>query len=320
MIKKKIDKKEEEQLDLLPVPPKTKKKKKKPESRKPIVILFLTTILFSLIFFIFGKTPVILEKINNEEKEEVTDFSTTQGVVSEITKMTQSLQGNYGFHVYSLASDKSYGLNSRRKFESEIFEKIALMIACFQQEESQKFDLKTVYVLADEEKEEDSGVIWAKPAGTHFTYLKLLETIGQYSDSTAINVLKKRVGEKAIREVVEEFDIKETDFDKATTTPRDVSILFEKVYVDNALSERNTKSFSDFLTETAFEKRIPRLLPKDVKVSHLESSEMSSFADAGIVFGEKPFIIVILADGAREDQMADIFPQIAKVIWEFENK
>ncbi|MFH1289413.1 MAG: serine hydrolase [Patescibacteria group bacterium] len=320
MIKKKIDKKTDEQLDLLPNSPKVKRKKKKPESKKSIVILFLITILFSLAFFLFGKAPSFLEDANIKEQKEVGNSSNSQGVVSEVAGLTKDLQGDYGFYVYSLASGKAYGLNSKKEFKSDLFEKLALMIACFKQEEKGNLDLKTVYILTDEEKKKDSGVIWAKPAGTHFTYLNLLKMIGQYSDSTAIDVLEKRVGEKAIEETIEELGVKEIDLKEKTITPTEIGILFRKIYTNEALSEKSAKDFFAFLTETAFEKKIPRLLPKEVKVSHLESTEENSFADAGIVFGENPFVIVILASEAEESEAREVFPQIAKIIWEFENK
>lgn len=320
MIKKKIDKKTSEQLDLQINSPKRKRKKKKTESRKPIMILFLITVIFSLVFLVFGKAPSLWREINTKEQEEVSNFSNSQKIVSEITNLTKDLQGDYGLYVYSLTSGKAYGLNFRKEFETELLEKLALMVTCFQQEEKGNLDLKTIYILTDEEKKKDSGVIWAKPAGTHFTYLELLEIIGQYSDSTAIDVLKRRIGDKTIKETIEEFGIKETSLKKSTTTPRDIGILFKEIYMNNALSEKNAKDFFSFLTETAFEKKIPRLLPKDVRVSHLESTGKNSFADAGIVFGENPFVVVVLVNNAKEDQALDVFPQIAKVIWEFENK
>ena len=73
------------------------------------------------------------------------------------------------------------------------------------------------------------------------------------------------------------------------------------------------------LTKTAFEDRLPAGLPRKVRVAHKIGTEIGSFSDAGIVFAERPFILVIMSKAARESEALKVLPEIAKVVWEFEN-
>ena len=64
----------------------------------------------------------------------------------------------------------------------------------------------------------------------------------------------------------------------------------------------------------------PQGLPADVKVAHKIGTLVGVYADAGIVFAPRPFVLVIMTKGARENEALEVLPKITQVIWEYENK
>jgi beta-lactamase class A len=75
-----------------------------------------------------------------------------------------------------------------------------------------------------------------------------------------------------------------------------------------------------FLTKTGFEDRIPAGIPKEVRVAHKIGTEIGVFSDAGIVFSQKPFVLVIMSREAKESEAKEVLPKIAKAVWEWEEK
>jgi beta-lactamase class A len=74
-----------------------------------------------------------------------------------------------------------------------------------------------------------------------------------------------------------------------------------------------------FLTKTAFEDWLPAGLPVDTRVAHKIGKDIGTFSDGGIVFAQKPFVLVIMSKNARESEANEALPKITKIVWEFEN-
>jgi len=63
---------------------------------------------------------------------------------------------------------------------------------------------------------------------------------------------------------------------------------------------------------------LPAGMSKKIKVAHKIGRDTGTFSDAGIVFADKPYIIVIMSKEARETEANEVLPKISKIIWDFE--
>lgn len=87
-------------------------------------------------------------------------------------------------------------------------------------------------------------------------------------------------------------------------------------------SEAHSEEMLDHMTETAYENRIPALLPPNVRVAHKIGSYGDSFGDAGVVFYKdrsgraRRYYLVVLADGTTEQEARDTMREISSSTYE----
>lgn len=280
------------------------KKDRRGDGRKAIVALFTITVLASALFYLQAEAPKIWEKITaprviSRLPKEHFDPSP---VLDQIKDLTQDLSGTYGVYVYRFQDGEEYGLNERKVFPAASLNKLPVMISAYQQAEQGKLDLEAKYILKESDKVQGAGILYSKPAGTKYTYRQLIEYMGQYSDNTAFKVMRRVTGE--------------TILDQAT--PEEIGILLKKLYEGELINQEHQNELLQFLTNTDFEDRIPKGVPEGVRVAHKIGTLTGIYSDAGIIFAEKPFVLVIMTKDALEKEALEVLPKITQVVWEFE--
>ncbi len=144
--------------------------------------------------------------------------------------------------------------------------------------------------------------------------------MGQQSDNTAFNVLRQILGEAKIQETINDLGMFSTSLKDNQTTPADIGLFWELLYEGGVVSDDYRDEILDYLTETAFEGRIPAGVPEEVRVAHKIGTDARTFSDAGIVFSERPFILVIMSQDALESEALEVLPKITRIVWGFEGR
>ncbi|MGB9911632.1 MAG: serine hydrolase [Microgenomates group bacterium] len=309
---------------LLKKPPKPKLNKK---DRLIILLIFVFTLIISGFLYLKEKITQTTEKIVKPftqplvitSSQEVKKFDSSP-VIEEIKNLTKDLVGYYGVYVYRFSDGQEYGIRQKEIFPAASLMKLPVMLALYQEAEAGRISLEAKYQLAEADKRGGAGILQSRPAGEIYTYRKLAELMGQYSDNTANNVLVKVLGEKKIQEVIKKIGMEKTDFSEYETTPEDIGIFFRQLYKGKILTDSHKEEIFRFLTKTGFEDRIPAGLPEGVRVVHKIGTEIGVFSDAGIVFPPKgePFVLVIMSKEAKETEAKEVLPKIAKAVWDFE--
>lgn len=235
--------------------------------------------------------------------------------IEEIENLVKDLKGDYGIFVQDLATGESYGVNQDEVFMAASLIKLPILLTLYKEVEAGNLDLETKYTLKSEDKGKGAGSMQYKPAGTVYTYRKMAELMGKQSDNTAFNVFTKILGEEKIQKVISNLKMEKTSFENNRTTPLDIGIFFYKLYKENILIREHRDELLSFITGTIWEDRIPAGVPKEVKVAHKIGTEIGVISDAGIVFAEKPFILVILSEGVLEKEAKEILPKIAALVY-----
>jgi len=310
------------------------KKQEKPKltngDRLLIIGLFLTTVFLSGFLYFQPQISAFFQKIKKTPEKitsplvitggkEVKKFDPTS-VLEEIKNLTSQLLGTYGVYVYRFEDGKEYGLQQNEIFPAASLMKLPVILTLYQEAEAGKINLEEEYKLLEKDKRGGAGVLQSRPAGEVYTYRKLAELMGQYSDNTANNVLVKILGPEKIQQTIDSLGMKKTNFAEYETTPQDIGLFFRKLYEGGVVISQHKEEILKFLTKTGFEDRIPAGIPKEVRVAHKIGTEIGVFSDAGIVFSQKPFVLVIMSREAKESEAKEALPKIAKVIWEWEEK
>ena len=171
------------------------------------------------------------------------------------------------------------------------------------------------YVLVEADKVGGAGSMGSAKVGTTYTYRKMAELMGQQSDNTALHVVVKLLGKSKIEEVVSAMGMKNTSYAKNETTAFDMGMVLKKLYGGELLNKKNSVEILEFLTKTIFEDRIPTGVPTGVRVAHKIGTEVGVVSDAAIVYGEKPYVLVIMSEGASLEEAKGVLPEVSRVVW-----
>jgi len=212
---------------------------------------------------------------------------------------TRNLSGLYAINVVRLLDGTSYGVNKNEEMQAASLIKLPIMTLVYKKFEAGQLDLD------------------AKVSGSNSTYRELVEAMGQRSDNNAQIILVKTFGESEIQNYIESIGMMKTSLTKNETTPEEIGLFFKKLWEKELVNEKSRDEILEFMTNTIFEDWIVEGID-DVRVAHKYGREVHVVNDAGIVFAAKPFILVLMSDGAVESEADSLIPAVAGEIYEIE--
>lgn len=260
----------------------------------------------------FKEETIVIEKGTNEKNLRA------NSVIQKFEEATKGLSGVYGLYVLELNGGFSYGIYEDEEFEPASLNKLPIMVGMYVESERGSLSLSSKYKLKNEDKVAGSGSLYGKPAGTVLTYKDLLRYMGKESDNTAVNIARGILGGKKIESVIEEIGMTDTIVlgDEQHTTPQDIGLLFKKLWQGQLISETDRDELLGFMTGTIYENWLAAGVPREVRIAHKYGREVHVVNDAGIVFTDSPYVIVILTKGVSEREADEVFPTLSRVVYE----
>ena len=212
---------------------------------------------------------------------------------------TRNLSGLYAINVVRLLDGTSYGVNKNEEMQAASLIKLPIMTLVYKKFEAGQLDLD------------------AKVSGSNSTYRELVEAMGQRSDNNAQIILVKTFGESEIQNYIESIGMMKTSLTKNETTPEEIGLFFKMLWEGKLTTEKHREELLGYMTDTIFADWIVEGID-DVRVAHKYGREVHVVNDAGIVFANKPFILVLMSDGAVESEADSLIPAVAGEIYEIE--
>ena len=248
------------------------------------------------------------------------DKEVSEKTISEFKRMTKNLSGVYGLYVIDLTSGFAYGVNEHEIFEPASLNKLPVMLGFYMEEETDDLSLDTKYTLKNSDKLTGSGSLYSKPVGTMLTYRDLIRYMGKESDNTAFNILRRILGQEKIENVIEAAGMENTVVlgESQRTTPKDIGTFFQRLWWGGLISSNSKNELLEFMTDTIYEDYLAEGVPPETKIAHKYGRELHVVNDAGIVFSDKPYVVVIMSKGIVEKEADLIFPQLSKLIFDGE--
>ena len=81
------------------------------------------------------------------------------------------------------------------------------------------------------------------------------------------------------------------------------------------LSKEDSEEMLGFLTDTIYESWLAAGIPENVRVAHKFGREIHVVNDGGVIYYEKPFVLVIMSKGVIESEADEVFPQLSRSIF-----
>ena len=180
------------------------------------------------------------------------------------------------------------------------------------------------------EAAEDSDPDLYNLVGKSTTLRELCERMITVSSNLAANLLIEKLGVENIRRQVETLDatgmqvLRGVEDNKAydrglnnTTTARALLQLLESIAQGKAVSPEASRQMVTILSHQQFSDAIPAGLPAGTAVAHKTGDITRINHDAAIVYGPRPFVLVILVRGMEERaQSSHLMAEITRTLWD----
>jgi beta-lactamase class A len=184
----------------------------------------------------------------------------------------------------------------------------------------------SVYQL-DVSDDSDSEVY--KAIGGTLTLRQLSEAMITVSSNFAANLLIERLGIENIRRTVTKLGadgmqvLRGVEDGKAfekglnnTTTARGLLVLLEKLATGPVVSAKADADMLAILSRQKFNDAIPAGVPPGTRIAHKTGTITKIHHDAAIVFGPRPYVLVVLVRGLQEQKdSAALIAAISREVW-----
>ena len=214
--------------------------------------------------------------------------------------------------------------------------KVPVMIELFRQARAGTLELDDTLVVKNEFRSivdgspytlsvgDDSDKEVYAAVGTPMTLRRLCELMITVSSNFAANLLIEKVGVDNVRRTVSALGADgmqvlrgvedQKAFDKGlnnTTTARGLMLLLDRLAHGKAVDADSDAAMIEILKRQQFKDAIPAGVPPGTVVAHKTGSITRIHHDAGIVYGPRPYVLVILVRGLEDQKksaalMADL--------------
>ncbi len=218
-------------------------------------------------------------------------------IENKFRQVSGNLSGTYAFYVIDLETGVSFGENEKEVLTAASLIKLPVLATLFTAAERGELDLE------------------AKPRGSNLTFRELAREMGKKSNNQAQIAVVKELGEEKVQALIDKVGMNETSYSKNKTTSLDLGIFFQKLWNKEIVSEKSRDEILGYLTDTIYEDWIKKGIP-EVRVAHKYGREVHVISDAGIVFSDSPFVLVIMSQGVIDKEADEVIPLIAASVFE----
>ncbi len=236
---------------------------------------------------------------------------------SELEEYISAFKGQYGIYYWDLNTDVSFGINENDEYLAASTVKIPINLYLFNKIKDGEIDPeeKLVYTKSTD-YEGGTGSIQYNKDGTEYTIRELSALSIKESDNVAVNMLIRKLGRQNYKDFMKQSGgVVVTE--KNVSCPSDMALYMKGIYDFYNENPDVGGELIDSLQNTIFNDRIPKLLPKEVKVAHKMGNQVGALHDVGLVFADRPYIIAVMSKNINEAEGNDVIANISRKAYDF---
>ena len=241
----------------------------------------------------------------------------------------------------SLGGSRELLIDPDKPFHAASTMKVPVMIELFRQASAGQLSLDEQLPITNEfhsivdgsvyqlDPGDDSDSVVYANAGKTMSLRDLCEQMITVSSNFAANLLIERLGVENIRHTVTRLGadgmqvLRGVEDNKAfdrgmnnTTTARGLMVLMEKIATGHAVNPSADAEMAAMLKRQHFNDAIPAGLPPGTVVGHKTGSITKIHNYAAIVYGPKPYVLVVLVRGIQDQKVsAALIASISREVW-----
>ena len=267
--------------------------------------------------------------------------SSAPDLKTRIQKLIDSSGGEVAVALRSVDGRTELLIDADKSFHAASTMKVPVMIELFRQAEAGTLKLDDQLPVKNEfhsivdgsvyqlDPGDDSDSVVYANAGKTMSLRDLCEQMITVSSNFAANLLIERLGVENIRHTVTRLGadgmqvLRGVEDNKAfdrgmnnTTTARGLMVLMEKIATGHAVNPSADAEMAAMLKRQHFNDAIPAGLPPGTVVGHKTGSITKIHNDAAIVYGPKPYVLVVLVRGIQDQKVsAALIASISREVW-----
>jgi len=247
---------------------------------------------------------------DSKEKNSALDKKTSK---EELEQNIKNYMGkdinNLGLIYYDLTTGEKVTFNENKKFLAASTVKVQMNVIAYDWVDKGKLNLEEKLSYSKNDYEDGTGILQDEDKSKPFKIQDLLDYSIIYSDNIATNMIIRRLGgSKNLRTMVNRKFKINMDTSGNYITPKGEFTILKYLY-ENSNNE-NYAHLIDIMKSTVFHDRMDKYISQEI-TAHKTGDYDEYVNDVGIVFTEKPYILVAytynLQDGyediARLSQM-----------------
>lgn len=272
-----------------------------------------------------AKKEAVLAVETKKEPESVPTPTIYNNVLKQsVDNALRGTTGSYGIVVKNLDTNEHYEFNEHVVYDAASLYKLWVMAVVFEQMGKGKLMEDTV-LSQDVSVLNKKFNIASDSAGLTEGSITLTVKDALYkmitiSDNYAAMLLTQKVGLATISSYLTRNGFYETKIGTTvnlpTTTPHDVALFFEKLYLDKLGDKDANDKMLSLLKDQQLNSKIPRYLPDDIIIAH-KTGELDKYThDAGLILDARGnYLIAILSKSEKPDLAANRIADISKAIY-----
>jgi beta-lactamase class A len=260
---------------------------------------------------------------------------------ARLQKLIDSSGAEVGVAVRTLDGRAEVLIEADKSFHAASTMKVPIMVELFRQAEAGQLSLDDPLRVRNEfhsivdgsvytmDVSDDSDAEIYKAVGKTMSLRDLCEAMITVSSNFAANLLIERVGAKNVQRTVERMGgtgvvvlrgvEDQKAFDKGlnnATTARGLAAIMEKIAAGRAVSAKADAEMIAILKRQKFTDAIPAGLPKGTPVAHKTGTITRIHHDAAVVYGPRPYVIVVLVRGIADQKVSGpLMASISREVW-----
>jgi beta-lactamase class A len=264
------------------------------------------------------------------------------GLTARVQKLVAASGAEVAVVMKTVDGRDEIRIDADKVFHAASTMKIPIMIELFRQAEAGTLSLDEPLPVRNEfhsivdgsvyrlSVDDDSDADVYKAVGKTMTLRQLCEVMITVSSNFAANLLIERVGAANVRATVDRLGASgmvvlrgvedQKAFDKGlnnTTTAAALAVLMEKLAKGEAVSRKADAEMVAILKRQKFHDAIPSGVPDGVEVAHKTGNITKIHHDAAIVYGPRPYVLVVLVRGIQEQIVSGpLMASISREIWD----
>jgi len=234
----------------------------------------------------------------------------------QVNAYLDTLPGDYAVYFQDLASGQGFGINDEAPTPPASTIKLPVVLYLYEQIASGKLNWNDRVTYSQElDYQSGAGVLqsWARD-GYAFSLRALATVCITISDNIALNMLVRYLGQENVVAWLKNIG-KNTahPFGNGPSTARDLgAFLNELIRFARQQPKLGGRLLND-LAYTIYHVGLPGKLPPQLVVSHKEGSMNGVADDAGIVFSQRPYILVVMSQNLPYPDEETGFIYIAQI-------